>query len=152
MRVQAVLLSSLFLAGCSEADAPPEQQAAADQAIEPEAIRYPDIEKHQIYGAACAFVPDGGGLGAIAIAMADFGYMKFDGEVVRFDPIKATPSLPLGGREQYISEDYGFALELDQGEGEQSGYETRNFPAVLTVTVSDGSVGYQARGLAQCGV
>lgn len=159
MRLASIVILSLALAACDDGVSDDEKRAAVEASqdppafeIEPQPILYPDIEKHEIYGASCAFVPDGGGLGAIVIAMADAGYMKVDGEVLMLAPDSDSAELPLGAREMYRSDGYSLSLSLAQGEGEQSGYEVRQFDGKLTVTTGLGEVAYQANGLAQCGV
>lgn len=155
MRAFLVLLSCGALAACDSASVPEGEassEASSSGSIMPEAIRYPDIEKHEIYGASCAFVPDGGGLGAIAIAMADAGYMHLDGTIERFEPDRESAELPLGARQMYRSELYRFDLLLEEDEGTQSGYESSNFDARLTVRDRNDAVVFEATGLAQCGV
>lgn len=120
--------------------------------IDPQAIRYPDIEKNQIYGASCAFAPEGGGLGAIVIAMADAGYMKLGGSLQRFAPDAGSAENPLGTRERYTGSSNSFTLQLLESEGEKSGIETMDFDAQLTVRDSSDRVVYQENGIAQCGV
>ena len=155
MRCITLIVACAVIAGC-DTSAPSgdgEVDAKGVQAsIEPQPILYPDIEKHGIYGASCAFVAEGGGLGAIAIAMAEAGYMKIGGEIIRFEPDNAASEIPLGARESYTSERYAFQLKLEPGEGEQSGYEARNFAARLTLFDGDGGTVYETSGTAQCGV
>lgn len=117
----------------------------------PQPIRYPDIEQNDLYGAGCSFAPEGGGLGAIALAMADEGYMKRDGKIIRFAPDKGSKELPYLAHSQYDGREHAFALTLKQTSGEAAGEETINYPARLTVTDSRERVVYQADGIAQCG-
>lgn len=167
MRIAILLLApSLGLAACND-EPSKEQQEIRDQAdvaavealqkappkpIDPDPIRYPDIEKNKLYGASCAFAPEGGGLGAIALAMADAGYMKIDGAIQRFAPDPGSKEQPLGTRAKYDGRSYSFTLALGAGEGRQSGYETSDFSATLTVRNSGDEVVYQSEGIAQCGV
>ncbi|QKG71525.1 hypothetical protein [Erythrobacter mangrovi] len=156
-----LFLSLLILGACSDKPTEEERRAAVAevekaqeapaQAFGPQAILYPDIEKNSLYGAGCSFVPDGGGLGAVALAMAEEGYMKRDGEILRFAADKGSKELPYLAHAQYDGRDYAFVLTLSEVDGEVSGEETINFPASLSVTDSKERVVYQAQGIAQCG-
>jgi len=163
-----VILTALALA-LSSCDQQPssEQQQVEDEAdiaavealqkapptpIDPDPILYPDIERNKLYGASCAFAPEGGGLGAIALAMADAGYMKIDGAIQRFAPDPGSKEQPLGTRVEYDGRSYSFTLALGAGEGRQSGQETTDFSATLTVRNPGDEVVYRSKGIAQCGV
>jgi len=158
---RALFLSVLALAACSREPTEEERRAAVAEvektqeappvAFGPQAILYPDIEKNDLYGAGCSFVPAGGGLGAVALAMADEGYMKREGEIVRFSADKGSKELPYLAHSEYDGRDYAFALTLREAAGETSGEEAINYPASLTVTDSKERVVYQADGTAQCG-
>ncbi|MFN2100741.1 hypothetical protein [Altererythrobacter sp. MF3-039] len=159
MRYLVMLALCTVLVACEQEMSVEEQRAAVEASQvppvipeEPQAIRYTDIEKYEIYGSSCAFAPEGGGLGALAIAMADAGYMKIDGDIVSFSPDTGSGELPLGARERYTDTHYSFVLTLDQDQGRQAGYETQDFPARLVLRNERDQVVYQAKGLAQCGV
>ena len=89
---KAIPVALLALVACSAEPSEEERQAAvaeveANQTPEPEElvlerIGYPDIEQNDLYGAGCNFAPDGGGMGAVAIAMAEEGYLKRKGEIL----------------------------------------------------------------------
>ncbi len=158
-------LVPLVLAGCGD-ERSAEERAAADaravaeveasqvpppQAFSPQPILYPDIEKHRLYGAGCSFAPEGGGLGAVALAMADQGFMKRDGALMRFAADKGSAELPYLARSEYDGKVYSFTLDLDRESGERSGMETSDFDAALTVRDAKGRVVYDAPGIAQCG-
>ena len=159
------LIALLALAACAEEQSP-EEKAASDaravaevkasqepppQALSPQPIHYPDIEKYGLYGAGCSFAPKGGGMGAVALAMADEGFMKRDGELLRFAADKGSPELPYLARRKYDGKVYSFTLDLDEASGERSGMETSDYGAALTVEDEKGRVVYRAVGLAQCG-
>lgn len=160
-----VLLGACLLPACgSEMSA--EERAAADEraiaAVEahqappalpvaPEKILYPDIEKNDLFGTSCAFAPEGGGLGAIALAMEDAGYLKLDGEIVRLAADKGSGDLPMGAYRKYDGKANSFRLELDREAGKQDGIETTNYPASLTILDAGDRVVYEASGIAQCG-
>lgn len=144
---------------------PEEEEAARKQAVaEVEAnqvpppeklildpIRYPEIEKHQLYGAGCSLVPDGGGMGAVVIAMAEEGYLIRDGELLRFAADAGSAELPYLARRKYTGLAYSFTLDIDQGSGQKSGMETSDYRGTLTVRDNYDRIVFKADGLTQCG-
>ena len=126
------------------------QDAPAEQLVL-DPIRYREIEKFELYGAGCSFVPDGGGLGAVAIAMADEGYAIRNGELLRFAADKGSAELPYLARREYDGLEYSFTLDLDEASGEKTGMETSDYRGILTVRDSSDAVVYRAEGLTQCG-
>ncbi|WP_324827466.1 hypothetical protein [Qipengyuania zhejiangensis] len=154
-------LTLLMLAACSEEPSEDERRAAVAEVeahqeapvelLVPEAILYPDIEKNNLYGAGCSFVPDGGGMGAIALAMADEGYMKRRGEILQFAADKGSDELPYLARRKYDGKDVSFTLDLDADSGQRSGEDTSDYSAELTVRDGKDRVVYSSKGLAQCG-
>ncbi len=166
MRAAILCLLPLALTACGSGLTPEEQRSRDDADIasvealqepqlvqlDPEPIRYPDIERENLYGAGCAFAPKGGGLGAIALAKASAGYMKIDGEIIHFAPDPGSAELPLGARHKYTSETYSFTLKLSEAEGVATGPETSNFAASLTVSDAKDRTVFDAQGIAQCGV
>ena len=151
----------LALAACSSEPDEAERQAAVAEVeanqeapveiLEPKPILYPDIEKYELYGAGCSFAPDGGGLGAVALAMADEGYMKRDEELLRFAADKGSDELPYLARRKYDGTDYSFTLDLDRDSGAISGEETSDYSGTLTVKDGKDRIVYQSTGIAQCG-
>ena len=119
--------------------------------LELDPIRYPEIEKHDLYGAGCSFAPDGGGISAVAIAMADEGYLISEGELLRFAADAGSRELPYLAREKYTGREYAFTLKLDDTEGEQSGEETTDYRGTLNVRDGMDRTVYEATGLVQCG-
>ncbi|PZO71611.1 MAG: hypothetical protein DI636_03275 [Pelagerythrobacter marensis] len=143
-----------------------EQKAAADAAdiaaveraqqvppepINPQTIAFADIEKHDLFGASCAFVPETSGTDPVLLAMERAGWMKIKGEMIRFAPDAGSAALPLGARGRYTGAKYAFTLDIAEGEGRQSGSETTDFPARLVVSDERDQVAYEANGTAQCG-
>ncbi|MBX7526732.1 hypothetical protein [Qipengyuania vesicularis] len=124
---------------------PPPEQLTLDP------IRYREIEKHQLYGAGCSLVPDGGGLGAVVLALAEEGFLIRNGELLRFAADAGSAELPYLARQRYTGREYSFTLDLDEDEGKQSGVETTDYRGRLTVRDSSERVVYQAEGLTQCG-
>lgn len=160
------LIAPFFLAACAEEEPSAAERAAADEAkiaavqkaqeippepIELEPIGYPEIEQHDLFGASCAFAPEGGGLGALALAMDKGAYIKLDGAITRLAPDPGSAELPLGARGKYDGKRYSLLLDVAEGEGEQEGVERVDFPARLIVRNDREQVVYQASGIAQCG-
>ena len=158
-------LMALALAGCGEEKTAQERaaenaaavaevekyQEAPPEMLAPQPILYPDIEKHGLFGAGCNFLPEGGGMGAVFLGMADGAAMKKGGEILRFAADKGSRNNPLGSWRKYDGKDYSAELEIGQGQGEQVGSETVNFPARLVVRDGKDRVVYESAGTAQCG-
>lgn len=157
----ALPLVMLMVGACSSEPTEAERQAAVAEVeayqeappemFSPRPILYPDIEKNDLYGVGCSFAPDGGGLGAIALAQADTGYMKREDEILRFAADKGSEELPYLARRKYDGSDYSFTIDLDRESGKQSGDETSDFRAKFTVRDGKDRVLYEADGIAQCG-
>lgn len=165
MRWFAMLLP-VVLTACAAEEPSATERAAEDEAkiaaveqaqeipptpISLEPIGYPDIEKHDLFGASCAFAPEGGGLGAHVLAKEDGAYIKLDGKVERLAPDPGSPELPLGARGKYDGKRNSLILDIGREEGKQSGMETVNYPARLIVRNERDQVVYEASGIAQCG-
>ncbi|TMM49848.1 hypothetical protein [Qipengyuania marisflavi] len=164
MRLAFAVLT-LSLAACAD-EPDPREKAAADAAavaevkanqeappenLVPEAIVYADIEKAGLFGAGCNFVAAGAGTDAIVLAQADMGYMKRSDEIVAFAPDKGSANNPVGSWRKYDGKDNSLVLEINQQNGRQSGMETVDFAAELTVRDGKDRVVYHADGTAQCG-
>lgn len=160
MRI-AVLLCVAALAACSGEPTEEERRAAvaeveANQTPPPEklvlgAIRYREIEQYDLFGAGCSFAPDRGGMAAVALAMAETGHFLRDGELVTLAADKGSDELPYLARRKYDGKAYSMLLDLDEEAGMQSGEETSDYPARLTVRDAHGDVVYRKSGIAQCG-
>ena len=167
LRWASVIALAIALSACNEEPSAAEKAAqdAADiakveaindsvpppQQIKLEAITYPDIEKHDLFGAGCNFAPDGGGIGAVFLGMKQTGYFKHEGRIVRLAADAGSPELPLESHEQYDGKEYSAELKIEEGEGEQSGIETVDFAGHLTVRDSSEQPVYEADGVVQCG-
>lgn len=164
MRLPMVLLA-FAVAACSS-EPTPEEQAAVDAkaraeviasqtpppvALAPQKILYPDIEKYDLFGAGCNFVPEGGGMAAIVLAQPDRAYMKLDDDLMVFAADKGSTRQPLATWRQYDSRDFGLELAITDETGEQIGSETVRFDARMTVRDGKDRVVYQSAGMAQCG-
>lgn len=160
MRI-AIPVALLALAACSAEPSEEERQAAvaeveANQTPAPEElalepINYPDIEQNDLYGAGCNFAPDGGGMGAVAIAMAEEGYLKRKGEILTFAADSGSRELPYLARSKYDGKAYSFSLAIDEASEAPTGIETSDYSGELTVEDQYGGVVYQATGIVQCG-
>lgn len=160
MRVSTILLA-LTLVACS--NEPNEQERAAAVAeveanripppeeLQLEPIRYREIEKNELYGTGCSFAPDGGGMSAVALAMAETGHFLRGDKLITLAADKGSPELPYLARRKYDGAAYSMTLDLDEAEGEQSGEETSDYPATLTIRDASEQVVYRKSGIAQCG-
>ena len=160
MRVSIILLA-LTLVACS--NEPNEQERAAAVAeveanrvpppeeLQLEPIRYREIEKNELYGTGCSFAPDGGGMSAVALAMAETGHFLRGDKLITLAADKGSPELPYLARRKYDGAAYSMTLDLDEAEGEQSGEETSDYPATLTIRDASEQVVYRKNGIAQCG-
>ncbi|MGN6499966.1 MAG: hypothetical protein ACTHKM_07440 [Tsuneonella sp.] len=166
MKRLAWLCPLLLLAACGKPEPTPAEQNARAEAdiaavekaqdippvpISLEVIGYPDIEKNHLQGAGCAFAPKDGGLGALLLANEGAAYIKIDGKLERLAPDPGSPKLPLGAHGKYDGKVHSLVLDIGEGEGQQSGMETMNYPAELMVRNERDQVVYQANGTAQCG-
>ena len=160
MRVSIFLLA-LTLVACSN-EPNEEERAAAVAEVEAnripppeelqlEPIRYREIEKNELYGTGCSFAPDGGGMSAVALAMAETGHFLRGDKLITLAADKGSPELPYLARRQYDGAAYSMTLDLDEAEGEQSGEETSDYPATLTIRDASEQVVYRKSGIAQCG-
>ena len=160
MRVSIILLALTVMACSNEANE--EERAAAVAEVEAnripppeelqlEPIRYREIEKNELYGTGCSFAPDGGGMSAVALAMAETGHFLRGDKLITLAADKGSPELPYLARRKYDGAAYSMTLDLDEAEGEQSGEETSDYPATLTIRDASEQVVYHKSGIAQCG-
>lgn len=165
MRIAACALL-LACTACGE-DISPEEQAELNReavalveqanaiepsiyAVVPEPILYPDIERHDIYGASCAYAP-GTSLGARVIARQADAFMKVEGEIIRFAADPGARELPYGTRSLYNGREYSLRLQIE-GEGEQSGTEVMDYEGTVSLRDQYDRVIYSGTGITQCGV
>lgn len=128
------LVAALTLASCACSAETDERMDAAEQArvveavrlaneakpgiveVVPEPILYPDIERWDLFGQACAYAP-GTSLGARVIAREGDAFMKIDGELVRFASDSGSRELPMRTHSLYNGRAYSLRLEIaDEGE------------------------------------
>ncbi|HAD16382.1 MAG TPA: hypothetical protein DCF81_05755 [Erythrobacter sp.] len=160
MRILIVLLA-LTLTACSNEPNEEERAAAVveveanrippPEELQLEPIRYREIEKNELYGTGCSFAPDGAGMSAVALAMAETGHFLRGDKLITLAADKGSPELPYLARRKYDGAAYSMTLDLDEAEGEQSGEETSDYPATLTIRDASEQVVYRKSGIAQCG-
>ncbi|MXO64539.1 hypothetical protein [Altericroceibacterium endophyticum] len=157
----------LLLSACGE-DLSPAEKAARDardiamvkevqnsepplQPIVPDAILYPDLEKHGIAGEACNYAP-GTSLGTRVIAMSEIAYMKIDGTMTQFATDPGAQQLPAGSWSKYDGRAYSVQLQIE-GEGDEAlGSEAKtDYEGHVVVRDEYGRVVFDGTGLAQCG-
>lgn len=118
----------------------------------PEAISYTDIEKHDMFGAACAYAP-GTNLGARVIAREADAFVKVGGEVMRLAADPGASEMPSSTYSLYNGTTYSLRLTIES--------EGREDPVSIGTTLYDGTmflrdswdrVIYQGDGLVSCGV
>ncbi len=133
---QFVLAALALLAACHDAAPSPEKsedRAAAARklsayakqanrgpmiAIEPQPILEQELEKLKYRSGGCVFSPGDGERGAMALAMTEAGYMKFDDRIVRFAADSGSPGLSQGARTRYVGATHLFHLQLgEEGRG-----------------------------------
>lgn len=169
---RAALLLPILLAACGEPELTPEQQAAADERaiaavkaaqipppapVTPEPILFADIERYDLFGAGCDFLPAGvpaespAGKGALMLASESGAYIKVEGDLRRLAPDAGSLELPLGTRARYDGEEFSITLDIASEEGEPIGVETIAFPARLVLRNSRDQTVYAETGVAQCG-
>lgn len=123
----------------------------AIELIDPQPILYPDIEKNKLEGNGCAFVPNGGGLGAIMITRPDRAYMKLDGDVTRFSADMGSAKLPAGSWAKYRGKDISLKLTVDTGGGDRTASASNTYSGRLTALDAGGNTVYDQPGAVQCG-
>jgi hypothetical protein len=166
VRRSIAALSLLALAACSKPEPSPAQQEARDTADiaaveavqnipptpeEPGPILYPDIDKYKLFGAACAFVPSGGGIAPVVLAQEKSAYMKLDGQIVRFAPDPGSPKLPVGAHGKYDAKAWSITLDIAEGEGRDTTTDAVDFNAHFTLRNDHDQAVYDANGTARCG-
>ncbi|MFN3470385.1 MAG: hypothetical protein ACK4Z7_11860 [Novosphingobium sp.] len=153
-----IILVSLALSACSQSGPSDGEAIAAVKAaqdgkpslerIEPQPILYPDITRHKLHGTGCAFVADGGGIGAVLLAQDTRGVIKLKGEVEVLAPDAGAAELPKGGRSRYTGKTHALSL-TPTGPVQAVGTEDR-FKGRLVITDAFERPVYEATGDVQC--
>ena len=157
----------LLVAACAEEVSPEEQELRDAQALAaveranaleppleeviPETIAYGDIERHDIYGASCAYAP-GTSLGARVIARQADAFMKVDGEILRFAADPGSRALPLETRTLYNGRAYSLRLEIEQqGEPPATPEARQIYEGTIYLRDRWDRVVYSGSGPVECG-
>lgn len=143
MMKRAGLMLLPLLAACSGSGG-----KAPDNAVALQAILYPDISGNKLYGAGCAFVAAGGGMGAVLMGFADRAAIKRDGKVEMLEADTASAKLPDGAWTRYTAKDY--ALTLTGTGPVQALGGVNKLPGTLAMTDAAGATLYEASGDIQC--
>jgi len=157
-RSMLIAVGLLSLTGCEEkgptdAEAIAAVNAAQDikapvQPMALQAIGTPDIIKNKLYGTGCAFVADGGGIGAVLLAQDKRGVIKVDGKLIVFASDTGSAKMPLGSWSRYTGKENALTLTASGpvtplGTGQQ-------FKGKLVITDAYERPVYEASGDVQC--
>ncbi|MBO9498434.1 MAG: hypothetical protein J7496_10415 [Novosphingobium sp.] len=85
--------------------------------IQPEPILEHEIKRLRFRSAGCVFSPGSGGHGAMVLAMKEAGYMKVDGEMIRFAADSGSPEIRPGVRSRYFGTSHWFRLSFTDKAG-----------------------------------
>jgi len=168
-RTEILALAVLLLASCEGEPSREESEAGAERDIAmveqansaapplrevtPEAIRFDDIEQHDISGAACNYAP-GTSLGTRAIAREGDAFVKVEGEVLRLAADSGSRELPARSRSIYDGREYSLQLAVSgeaqtAGEGDAND-EVTNREGTMSLRDRWGREVYRGTGLVQC--
>ena len=156
--------TAVLLAACADEPTPEElaRQAERDIAlveqanasmpplrqVTPEPILYPDVQRHDLLGAACNYAP-GTSLGTRVIAREADAFMKIDGTMERLAADPGARELPQRTRSLYNSRNYALRLRIN-GEGEPDSAGKTTYEGTVTLFDKHGRIIYEGVGLAQC--
>lgn len=157
-RIMLICSVLSLLPGCSEREPTDAEAIAAVKAaqdgkpplepVDPQPILYPDITASKLHGTGCAFVADGGGIGAVLLAQDTRGVIKLDGEVLLLAPDAGSARLPMGSWARYTGKAYAVTLGA---EGPVTALGTgAQFKGAMTITDAFERPVYEARGDVQC--
>ena len=127
-----------------------QKQKPPPQAITPLPIDFAAIEKHDLFGSGCAFIPPGG-RDPLALTQHEAAFILLDSGLVRFASDLGSTSMPFDTVSHYDAKNYVLNIAKAAGEGTQSGSETRDWPGTLEVRDAYDQPVYRARGTVQCG-
>ncbi|SMC30487.1 hypothetical protein [Novosphingobium sp. B1] len=149
---------SVLLAACSEKEPTDAEAIAAVNAaqdmkppvkpLDLQPILYPDITQNKLHGVGCAFVADGGGLGAVLLAQDKRGVIKVAEKVEVLAPDAGSAKLPKGSWSRYTGKAYAVTLAVI-GEVKAVG-ATDQFKGKMIVTDAFERPAYEATGDVQC--
>lgn len=157
-RIAVVTIAALLITGCSEREPTDAEAIAAVEAaqdgkppIKPLALQpilYPDITQNKLHGTGCAFVADGGGLGAVLLAQDKRGVIKYGDRVQILAPDSGAAKMPKGSYSRYTGKEYAITLS-SAGPITPAG-STEQFKGKLIVSDAFERPVYEASGDVQC--
>ena len=127
-----------------------QKQKPPPRMIAPDPILFADMEKHDLFGAGCAFAP-GNSMGAVLLARENAAYMKIANKLVRLASDPGSGKMPMGTWSRYTGRDMAVALTKVADAGDDHGNDSVRWPGHLTVTDASGQLVYNREGLVQCG-
>lgn len=168
-----LLIPLLLLSACKEDTSPTAQEAARDardiamveaaqamapapRPISPEPITAADMERNNLLGMTCAFMPQAGagqtGAGqAIALFSPDQAWIRLERRLRRFAADKGSAILPPEIRSRYDGRAFSLRIEKLAEEGHAEGPETRLWPGAIAIADSHGQTVYRVNGTVRCG-
>ena len=151
----------LLLAACTPQKSAAEKRAQEDRAIAqvkaaqsvkpppapitPQPILFADIQKHDLFGAGCAFAP-GNSMGAVLLTRAKIAYLLLGGHPVGFASDPGSAKLPLDTVSRYVGKE--MALSLTRAADVAA--DATRWTGHLVVTDPFDRVVYEADGQVQC--
>jgi len=152
MRVTITVMAALLAGGCMEAATSPETAPPRLHQIAPQGITFADIEKHDLFGAGCGFMPDGADKPDAVVFTDDVKASMLVGEsLVQLPAITSSADFPYGSYQRYASPDLSLKLNKAKGKPITTGMESATWRGSLTVRDKWDRVVYQADGKVECG-
>ncbi len=157
-RIVALFAMALVLASCAD-EAPTDAEAIAAveaaqdgkppvKPLELQPILYPDISQNKLHGTGCAFVSEGGGLGAVLLAQDKRGVIKYDDHIQILAPDAGSAKMPKGSFSRYTGKENAVTLTAD-GPVTPVG-TTEQFKGKMIVTDAFERPVFEASGDVQC--
>jgi len=127
-----------------------QKQKPPPRPITPQPLMYPDVQAHKLYGKGCAFVAEGGGMGAVLVTKDKFAGFKPKDEVVELASDPGSAAMPEGTWSRYVGKEYALTLTRTGDDTSRPGDPKQSFAGKLVVTDAWNQVVYVADGLVQC--
>ena len=108
-------------------------------------ILFPDIRKMGLYGPGCAFVPDGGGMGAVLMTEQKRAVIKPGKDMVVLASDPGSAPAPEGTWSHYVGKAHSLTLTPANADGGSAQWRGR-----LVITDPHDQEVYRAEGLVQC--
>lgn len=164
--VMMAALAAGCLAGCSDTDKSPAQQAIDDEraiaeveaaqtpppdVVTPQRITDEERARYKLSESGCAFAVNNPELGAQAILQMNVGYMKFDGGMERFAPDAGAGGGPSGTSTKYDGGRHRLIVRYDQASATKAAGSSVTMPTQITLQDGRGRTVYVAEGTSLCG-